>query len=51
MKVYGDPKTKARVRRLIVGAAEDAIMAVTFLAVGCLFGWIMRVIFAALGVA
>lgn len=51
MKVFGNPKSKARVRRLIVGAAEDAIMAVTFLGVGCLLGWVMHVIFTALGVA
>lgn len=51
MKVFGDPRAKAKVRRLIVGATEDAIMAVTFLAVGCLFGWVMHVIFTTLGVA
>ena len=51
MKVFGDPRAKAKVRRLIVGATEDAIMAVTFLAVGCLLGWVMHVIFTALGVA
>ena len=51
MKVLGDPRAKAKVRRLIVGATEDAIMAVTFLAVGCLLGWVMHVIFTALGVA
>ena len=49
MKVFGDPRAKAKVRRLIVGATEDAIMAVTFLAVGCLLGWVMHDRWAAHG--
>lgn len=51
MKIFGNPRSKAKVRRMIVGAAEDAIMAVTFLGVGCLVGWLFHVVFTALGVA
>lgn len=51
MKMFGDPKTKARVRRYIVWGVEDGIVCASFLVGGCLMGWLFHVIFTALGVA
>lgn len=51
MKIFGNPRSKAKVRRMVVGAAEDAIMTVTFLGVVYVMGWLFHVIFTALGVA
>ena len=51
MKVFGDPKAKAKVRRYIVWGVEDGIVCASFLAGGCLGGWLFHVIFSALGVA
>ena len=42
MKVFGDPKVKAKARRYIVWGIEDGI---------ALAGWAFHVIFTALGVA
>ena len=46
-----DPKAKAKVRRYIVWGVEDGIVCASFLAGGCLVGWLFHVIFSALGVA
>ena len=51
MKIFGNPRSKAKVRRMVVGAAEDAIMTVAFLGVVYIMGWLFHVIFTALGVA
>ena len=51
MKIFGNPRSKAKVRRMIVGVAECAIMTVTFLGVVYIMGWLFHVIFKALGVA
>ncbi len=51
MKVFGDPSTKAKVRRYIVWGIEDGIVCASFLAGGCLAGWLFHIIFKALGVA
>lgn len=51
MKVFGDPSTKAKVRRYIVCGIEDGIVCASFLAGGCLIGWLFHIIFKALGVA
>ena len=51
MKVFGDPKAKAKVRRYIVWGVEDGIVCASFLAGGCLVGWLFHVIFSALWVA
>ena len=50
MKIFGNPRYKAKVRRMIVGVAEYAIMTVTFLGVVYTMGWLFHVIFKALGV-
>lgn len=42
MKVFGNPATKAKIRRYIVWGIEDGIT---------LAGWVFHVIFTALGVA
>ena len=36
MKVFGDPKAKAKVRKYIVWGVEDGIVCASFLAGGCL---------------
>lgn len=51
MKVFGNPKSKAKVRRLIVWGVEDGIVCASFLAGIALAGWVFHVIFTALGVA
>lgn len=51
MKVFGDPKAKAKVRKYIVWGFEDGIVCASFLAGVCLAGWLFHVIFTALGVA
>ena len=42
MKVFGDPRARAKARRYIVWGIEDGIV---------LAGWVFHVIFTALGVA
>ena len=42
MKVFGDPRAKAKVRRYIMWGIEDGI---------ALAGWLFHILFAALGVA
>lgn len=51
MKVFGNPKTKAEVRRYIVCGIEDGIVCASFIAGIALAGWVFHVVFAALGVA
>ena len=51
MKVFGDPKAKAKVRKYIVWGVEDGIVCASFLTGGCLMGWLFHVVFKALGVA
>lgn len=51
MKVFGNPKTKAKVRRYIVWGIEDGIVCASFLGGIALVGWLFHVIFTALGVA
>lgn len=50
MKVFGNPKSRAKVRRLIVWGIEDGIVCAAFLAGIALAGWLFHVIFTALGV-
>lgn len=51
MKVFGDPRAKAKVRRYIMWGIEDGIVCASFIAGIALAGWVFHVIFAALGVA
>lgn len=51
MKVFGNPGTKAKIRRYIVWGIEDGIVCASFLGGIALAGWAFHVIFAALGVA
>lgn len=51
MKVFGNPKSKANVRRLIVWGIEDGIVCAAFLGGIALAGWVFHIIFTALGVA
>ena len=51
MKVFGDPSTKAKIRRYIVWGIEDGIVCAAFLGGITLAGWVFHVIFTALGVA
>lgn len=51
MKVFGDPRARAKVRRYIVWGIEDGIVCAGFLGGIALAGWVFHVIFAALGVA
>ena len=51
MKVFGDPKAKAKVRKYIVWGVEDGIVCASFLAGGRLMGWLFDVVVKALGVA
>lgn len=51
MKMFGDPKVKAKARRCIVWGIEDGIGCASFLGGIALAGWVFHVIFAALGVA
>lgn len=51
MKVFGNPATKAKIRRYIVWGIEDGIVCAAFLGGITLAGWVFHVIFAALGVA
>lgn len=51
MKVFGNPATKAKIRRYIVWGIEDGIVCASFLGGIALAGWVFHVIFAALGVA
>ncbi len=51
MKVFGDPATKAKVRRYIVWGIEDGIVCASFLAGIALAGWLFHLVFSALGVA
>lgn len=51
MKMFGDPKTKAKVRRYIVWGVEDGIVCASFIASIALAGWVFHLIFSVLGVA
>ena len=51
MKVFGDPRARAKARRYIIWGVEDGIVCAGFLAGGYLMGWLFHVVFAALGVA
>lgn len=51
MKVFGDPSTKAKVRRYIVWGIEGGIVCASFIAGIALAGWLFHVVFKALGVA
>ena len=50
-KVFGNPATKAKIRRYIVWGIEDGIVCAAFLGGIALAGWVFHVIFTALGVA
>ncbi len=51
MKVFGDPRAKAKVRRYIVWGIEDGIVCASFIAGIALAGWVFHLIFSVLGVA
>lgn len=51
MKVFGDPRAKAKVRRYIILGVEDGIVCASFIAGIALAGWMFHLIFSALGVA
>lgn len=51
MKVFGNPGTKAKIRRYIVWGVEDGIVCASFMASIALAGWLFHIIFKALGVA
>lgn len=51
MKVFGDPRAKAKVRRYIMWGIEDGIVCASFIAGIALAGWLFHILFAALGVA
>lgn len=51
MKVFGDPRARAKTRRYIVWGIEDGIVCASFLGGIALAGWVFHVIFTALGVA
>lgn len=51
MKVFGDPRAKAKVRRYIIWGAEDGIVCASFMAGIALAGWLFHILFAVLGVA
>ena len=51
MKVFGDPKAKAKVRRYIVWGVEDGIVCASFLAGGRQVGWLYHLKCSPLGVA
>ena len=51
MKVFGDPRARAKARRYIVWGIEDGIVCASFLGGIALAGWVFHVIFTALGVA
>lgn len=51
MKVFGDPRAKAKVRRYIVWGIEDGIVCASFIAGIALARWLFHILFAALGVA
>ena len=51
MKVFGDPRAKAKVRRYIIWGLEDGLVCASFMAGIALAGWLFPILFAALGVA
>lgn len=51
MKVFGDPRARAKARKYIVWGIEDGIVCASFLSGITLAGWLFHVIFTALGVA
>ena len=51
MKVFGDPRARAKARRYIVWGIEDGIVCASFIASIALAGWVFHIIFTALGVA
>lgn len=51
MKVFGDPRAKAKVRRYIVWGIEDGIVCTGLFGGIALAGWVFHLIFSVLGVA
>lgn len=51
MKVFGDPRARAKARRYIVWCAEDVLFCTGLFGGIALAGWVFHVVFAALGVA
>lgn len=51
MKVFGDPRAKAKVCRYIMWGIEDGIVCTAFLGGIALAGWVFHLIFSVLGVA
>lgn len=51
MKVFGNPHTRAKARRYAVWCVEDVLFCSALLGGITLAGWVMHVIFTALGVA
>ncbi len=50
MKIFGDQKMKAKVRRYITWGIEDGIVCAAFIAGVTLAGWVFHILFKALGV-
>lgn len=50
MKVFGDPRARAKARKYIIWGIEDGIVCASFLGGIALAGWLFHVIFTALGV-
>ncbi len=51
MKVFGDPRAKAKVRRYVIWGFEAGIVCASFIAGIALAGWVFHILFTALGVA
>ena len=51
MKVFGDPRARAKARRYIVWCAEDVLFCTGLFGGIALAGWVFHVVFAARGVA
>lgn len=51
MKVFGNPATKAKIRRYIVWGIEDVLFCTGLFGGIALAGWVFHIIFTALGVA
>ena len=51
MKVFGDPRARAKSRKFIVWFIDVGIICLSFLGGIALAGWVFHVIFTALGVA
>lgn len=50
IKVFGDPRARAKARRYIVWCAEDVLFCTGLFGGIALAGWVFHVIFTALGV-